>query len=198
MKKIKSGVWFLNYYKYCGGYLNLARIGLMELKDKKYCDKFNAFEKDEIYTDKELLIPIVWCIKHAIELLFKALSSRITKESYLTHENPELHEVIKQAFSSLKITDTKPLEELISLSDKYYKLRFWNSSAILISEISDNQNDVFRYPESKIGFNLGIDKLHEVTNDEETELENDIKRLGKLLLKLHSHITSAKIREDKK
>jgi len=196
-KKVKTKTWFINWYKYCQAYLQLARIGLLELKNETYRENFDMFQQNNIYTDKILLVPIIWSLKHAIELLLKALTSRITKEFSATHENPELHDEIKRAFSSLKINDPELLEELISLSDKYYKLKFWNSFSKSNSDISDDLNDIFRYPESKVNFSLGIEKLHEITEENQLELENDIKRLHKLLLKLHGKITEAKIRKNK-
>lgn len=195
-KKVKTKTWFINWYKYCQAYLQLARIGLLELKNETYRENFDMFQRNNIYTDKILLVPIIWSLKHAIELLLKALTSRITKEFSATHENPELHDEIKRAFSSLKINDPELLEELISLSDKYYKLKFWNSFSKSNSDISDDLNDIFRYPESKVNFSLGIEKLHEITEENQLELENDIKRLHKLLLKLHGKITEAKIRKN--
>lgn len=197
MQKVKSGVWFINWYKYCQAYLQLASIGLLELKEQQYRNKFDLFEQSNIYTDKILLVSIVWCLKHAIELLLKALTSRITKKFSTTHENPELHEEIKLAFSSLKINNSELLEELISLSNKYYKLEFWNSFSTSNSDINDNLNDIFRYPESKISFTLGIEKFYKLTDANQLELENDIKRLSKLLFKLHGEITAVKIRKNK-
>ncbi|TSC62761.1 MAG: hypothetical protein G01um101448_463 [Parcubacteria group bacterium Gr01-1014_48] len=192
MKKIKSEVWFIHWYKYCQAYLSLAHIGLLELKNETYRKKFDEFEQSNIYTDKILLVPTIWCLKHAIELLFKALIACITKEFSATHENPELHEEIKRALASLKIKDNQLLRDLIFLSDKYYKLNFWNSFSISNSSISDDLNDVFRYPESKVNFNLGIEKFHEVKEENHEELENDIKILHKLLLKLSSKIGEKK------
>jgi hypothetical protein len=89
MTKIKSKAWFINWVKYCQAYLELARIGLLELNDAHHIPK-DAFREGSIYTDKILLIPIIWCLKHAIELLFKALNIRITQEFSLVHDNAQL------------------------------------------------------------------------------------------------------------
>jgi hypothetical protein len=85
------------------------------------------------------------------------------------------------------------LPELLELSNKYYKLKFWDSSLTSHGDI----NDVFRYPESKVSFVLDIEGLHNVTQKNQQELENDIERLSKLLLKLYGEITTAKIRKTK-
>lgn len=195
--KIKTKTWFVVWYKYCQAYLQLAQIGLFELKRETYRRNFTSFQQSNIYVDKILLVPIIWSLKHAIELLLKALTSRITKEFSATHINSELQDDLKLAFSSLKINDSELLNELISLSDKYYKLKFWNSFSKSNSDISDDLNDIFRYPESKANLNLGIDKLYEVTTENQLELETDIKKLHKLLFKLHSQINEAKIRQNK-
>lgn len=78
------------------------------------------------------------------------------------------------------------------MSDKYYKLNFWDSFSRSNSDIKDNYNDVFRYPESKVSFSLDIQRLHEVTEDNQIELESDIKKLETLLFKLNNEITGAK------
>lgn len=196
MKKIKSKSWFVDWMKYCQAYLELARIGLLELNDANHLPK-DAFIEGSIYTDKILLIPIIWCIKHAIELLFKALNIRISEEFILVHDNDLLHTEIKNAFLALGIKSSPFLSELLVLSNKYYKLNFWDSFLKKHCEINDDQNDLFRYPENKISTVLDISELHTVTQQNQQELENDIARLNRLLLKLYSEITSAKITNNK-
>lgn len=198
MAKMKSGTWFLDWYKYCQAYLHLAQVGILELKYEVYRNRFTLFQQEDIYVDKTLLIPVIWCLKHAIELLLKALTTRITQEFSTTHNNSELYKEVKQAFSILKIRDSKLLEELIVLSDEYYKLNFWSAFPKQNSDVSDNLNDVFRYPESRVDFSLDVSKLHEVTGKNILELEDDIKEFYRLLLKLHGEITRAKVKSAKR
>ena len=192
-KKVKAKTWFLNWFKYFEAYLELARIGLLQLDEQKYPPE-NLFKKDAMYGDQILLIPIIWSFKHSIELLFKAFHIRINQEFSSVHDNTQLHNEIKNTFTNLGITDQKLLEELIILSDKYFKLQFWSSFVISNSDIHDDSNDIFRYPESRVNFSLNIEELCKVTMENKLELKKDIERLNKLSLKLHSEIGKAKIK----
>ena len=192
-KKEKTKTWFLNWFKYFEAYLELARIGLLQLDEQKYPPE-TLFKKDAVYGDQILLIPIIWSLKHSIELLLKALHIRITQEFSLVHDNTQLHNEIKKAFSNLKIADSKLLEEFIVISDKYFRLKFWHSFVVLNSDIYDDMNDIFRYTESRVNFGLNIEELYKVTKENKLELKKDMERLNKLSLKLYSEITKAKIK----
>lgn len=192
--KIKTKTWFLNWFKYFEAYLEMSRIGLLQLDEQKYSPE-TLFKKDTIYGDQILLIPIIWSFKHSIELLLKALQIRITQEFSLVHDNTQLHDEIKKSFYNLKISDSKLLEEFIVMSDKYFKLKFWHSFVIINSDIYDNMNDMFRYPESRISFVLNIEELHKVTKENKVELKKDMEKLNKISLKLYNEITLAKIRK---
>jgi len=192
----KTKTWFINWFKYFEAYLELSRIGLLQLDQQKYSPE-NLFKKDAIYEDQLLLIPIIWSFKHSIELLFKSLHIRITQEFSSVHDNKQLQNELQNVFSKLKIKDLKLLNELIALSDKYFKLKFWDSFMVSSSNIHDNVNDIFRYPESSLNFSLNIEGLHEVTEENKLELKKDIERLNKLSLKLYSEVTHAKIRRNR-
>ena len=192
-KKEKAKTWFLNWFKYFEAYLELARIGLLQLDEQKYPPE-TLFKKDAVYGDQILLIPIIWSLKHSIELLLKALHIRITQEFSLVHDNTQLHNEIKKAFLNLKIADSKLLEEFIVISDKYFRLKFWHSFVVLNSDIYDDMNDIFRYTESRVNFGLNIEELYKVTKENKLELKKDMERLNKLSLKLYSEITKAKIK----
>jgi predicted acetyltransferase len=64
-------------------------------------------------------------------------------------------------------------------------------------DVVDDSNDVFRYPENKVSFVLDISELHKVTEENRQEIVKDIERLSRLLLKLHSEITTGKIKKEK-
>ncbi len=193
-KKAKTKIWFIDWFKYFEAYLELARVGLLQLDKQEYPPE-TLFKKDSIYGDQILLIPIIWCLKHSIELLFKFLDIRITQEFSFVHDNTQLNNEIKHAFSKLKISNSVLLKEFIILSDKYFKLKFWDSFITLRSDIYDDANDIFRYPESRGSFSLNIGELHKITEENKLELKKDIERLSKLSLKLYSEITSAKIKK---
>lgn len=67
---------------------------------------------------------------------------------------------------------------------------------VLSSDIHDDMNDIFRYPESRISLSLPIEELHKVTEEDKLEPKKDIKRLNRLSLKLYSEIIWAKIRKN--
>ena len=192
-KNAKAKTWFVSWFRYFEAYLELAYIGLLQLEQKKYPPE-NGFKESNIYGDQCLLIPIIWCLKHSIELLFKSLNIRIANEFSLVHDNTQLCDELKNAFSKLKIKDSELLKEFINLSDKYFKLKFWHSFVISSGDVYDDMNDIFRYPESRVNFSLAIKDLHKVTKENLSELKADIGRLDKLSLKLYGEITDAKVR----
>lgn len=196
VKKGKTKTWFLNWFKYFEAYLELARIGLLQLDEQKYPPE-TSFKKDAVYGDQILLIPIIWSLKHSVELLLKALHVRITQDFPSVHDNVQLHKETRKAFQKLGITDSKLLEEFIIISDKYFKLKFWNSFVVLNSNIHDDMNDIFRYPESRVNFSLDIGELHKTTKENRLEIKKDIDSLNKLSLRLYSEITKAKIKKTK-
>lgn len=196
MKKSKNKVWFLNWYKYCKAYLHLARIGLLELREQQYRDRFSLFNQSDIYEDKIVLIPIIWSLKHATELLLKAVDVRVTQEFLASHDISELQDEIRAALSSIGVTDTKVSDDLSAISEKYLGLKFWEGRLLSKSAVRDEQNDVFRYPESRVGFVLDIENIHKVSSKELLELEDDLEELERILHRLHSRITDAKIRNE--
>jgi hypothetical protein len=192
MKKKKSNAWFLNWHIYCLAYLQMAQIGLLELKEQIYRNKFNQFNQDDIYEDKIILIPIIWSLRHAIELLLKSIDARITKEFLQTHNATELHKEIKAALSSLGIKNSKYASDLSALSNKYLELKFWGNSLVSSSVIRDEHNDVFRYPESSVGFILSLENLQAASDKNLLELSDDLEQLRRLSLKLFSQVNGAK------
>lgn len=193
-KKIKAKMWFLDWYKYFEAYLEMARIGLLQLDEQKYLPE-NLFKKGSLYDDQLLLIPVIWCLKHSIELLLKYLDIRITEEFSPVHNNTKLYDEIKKAFLKLKITDDKSLNALILLSDKYFSLNFWRSTIIWSDSVRDSMNDIFRYPESTVNFSLNIGNMNIITKEAHLEIGEDIKKLNKIALKLHGQISRAKVRQ---
>ncbi len=104
---------------------------------------------------------------------------------------------IKTALSSLGLKNSKYVNELSALSNKYLELKFWVSSLALKSVIRDEQNNIFRYPESSVGFVLDIENLPAVSEANIQELEDDLVQLEKLVLKLWGQVTDEKIKTKK-
>ena len=166
----------------------MARIGLLQLEQKKYALE-NIFKKDSLYVDQILLMPIVWNLKHSIELLIKCLDIRITGEFAAVHDIKMLQSEIKKAFKKLKINDSKLLKDFIRLSRKYFQLKVLPPSVVSAGRIRDFKNDILRYPNDKL--NMG--KFYKVSTKRLLGISDDINGLNRLSLKIYSEITKAKI-----
>lgn len=102
-------------------YLSLARIGLEELENEKYIRKIQ-FEYDYCYKNKLLLIPVLYNIQHAIELIVKSLGVSIDKTYLFTHNKEDLIQYFKDTMP--KIDKKNKVEKLVELIYKYYKCEF--------------------------------------------------------------------------
>lgn len=170
-------------------YLSLARIGLEELKNKHYIRKC-SFEYDFEYNNKHLLIPIIFNIKHSIELIIKSLGVNIDKKYAWGHN---LKNLIKDLQSKMpKIKKQNKIKEFVKLVFKYYKCKFWSNKIVGQSDIIDRKNDIFRFPDNDANFILDLILFKNISQKETDELLNDIKKLNALLGILSSQISKTK------
>lgn len=199
-EKINSSAHFLSWYTYCKAYLLAACIGLRELRAQKYRNGFTLFDQDYIYEEKVLLIPIIWSIKHAIELLLKEVDVRVTNKFLSKHDPRQLRTELENALLSLGAKRFEFADKLSAISEKYLRLKFWGGSITPIN-IVDEQNDIFRYPEggvfyypkSNVRFTFPIPRLRRASRDELQELEDDLEQLERLLKALYGQVTDLKI-----
>ena len=141
------------------------------------------------YEEKWLLVPIVWNLKHAIELIVKTLNITVNKQYLMKHDLAMLSDDLKESLQKLKIKKPEKVEDLAIIIDKYYKCEFWDKKLIKEDTIFDIENDIFRYPESKMFLKSDIPQVlrdipfnNEVVYSRETEeISEDIKKLGSLL-----------------
>lgn len=166
-------------------YLSLARIGLEELENEKYIRKIQ-FEYDYCYKNKLLLIPVLYNIQHAIELIVKSLGVSIDKTYLFTHNKEDLIQYFKDTMP--KIDKKNKVEKLVELIYKYYKCEFWNKKIIKNSSVTDCQNDIFRFPDNSAKFNLNLEIFKGANLKETKELLEDIKKLCQILNTLNSQI----------
>lgn len=186
-KKIKK-ITKLSQYEwgmYFGSYLKIAEVGLEELRSKKYVKA--GFDRMFFYDQKLLLIPIIWNLKHSIEIAVKALGINIDKQYLQSHDLDKLIADLLQTIKRLNIKNDlsqKTIQRFAEIIYKYYKCEFWDKKFIKTGNIEDVQNDLFRYPENTASFQIDLQILQNIPfNDElgysrETEeLFEDMKEL---------------------
>lgn len=164
-------------------YLALAYIGVEEIKNKKYCKEPNFLYRvsPQIYDAKLLLIPIIWNIKHAIEIVLKAGSVTFQKKYLKTHDLNELKKELSKTLN-IKYDDTE-FDELAKIVDKYYQLKIFNGKLFNSIKFYDTQNDILRYPEgSKADVEIDFYAFGKITEEELDELSKDIDLINLRLL----------------
>jgi len=193
--KNKEAVTNLSRYEwawYAKSYLSLARIGINELEAQNYVRK-RSFEYSFSYEYKHLLIPIIYNLKHSIEIIVKALNIGINKKFTPLHDSVYLNEVLQKSIKKegMGIQENK-LDELGQIIEKYYKLEFWGRKLIATASILDSQNDIFRFPDNSANFILDLKTFKDVSRKETQELLDDIKKLNNLLVIIMRGIQKAK------
>ena len=157
-------------------YLALAYVGVQEIKSKKYFNEKTSILKSgqwQIYDAQLLLIPIIWNLKHAIELVLKAHDITFQNRYSRTHYAKKLIDGLAKTLG-IKEQDIK-FDEFAKVVDKYRQLKFFNGKLLESSQVLDIDNDIFRYPEgSKSTFQLDLKTFQKITKEDIEELERDI------------------------
>jgi len=166
-----------NWIFWAKSYLALAYIGIQELKDKKYleAEEMNVLVRGkwQVYDAQLLLIPIIWNLKHGIELVFKALNVTFVAEYQKNHDLKQLKERLEKVLE--KREPDKYFDEFAMIAEKYYKLNFFKARLRKIRNVIDKDNDIFRYPEgSKTKLPLELRDFQYFTKKDLFELERDI------------------------
>ena len=152
-------------------YLAMAYSGIEKLKKYIHLSKS---EKEEwinkesgwcrAYSAQLLLIPIIWNIKHAIELTLKAHDVNFQGTYLKTHNLNNLKERLNEIFKINKNSKDEKFNEFIELVDRYYRMR-----------IFDYDNDFLRYPERDKAKALDLYAFGKITEKEIDQLIKDIK-----------------------
>lgn len=161
-------------------YLALAYIGIKEIKERKYCKQPNVLWRisRQVYDGKLLLVPILWNLKHGIEIILKSLNISISGEYMWGHNSAELKECLQASLKKLRINNNTYIDELSKLVSKYYLCEFWNRKLVGNQNIKDSDNDFFRYAEGLNGSVLNLRKFQTVSEKEIDELLSDIELLN--------------------
>jgi len=178
---IKKYEWI----SFARAYLSIAKIGIQELEYQRYADRVgkNSFE----YSFSCLMIPVIWNLKHAIELILKSLGIYEDLKSKNGHNYfAILKEILKK--ENIKYTEIE-ITNLAKIAVKYYKCEFLNKK--LFKEnfiITDPRNDIFRYPAHHF-YPLEFQNLKDISIKKDfTEINNDIQKFEFLLNKIDSRI----------
>lgn len=169
-----------NWFFIAKSYLALAYIGIKEIKEKKYCKKPNFLWRisGQIYDGKLLLVPVLWNLKHGIEIILKSLNISINSEYMSGHDLPKLEKYLQASLKKLGINEITYINELSELINKYYRCEFWNKKLVGIQNIEDSKNDFLRYPERFSGLALNFKKFKTVSETDVDELLSDIELLN--------------------
>ncbi|MCK5466628.1 hypothetical protein KAI56_04015 [Candidatus Parcubacteria bacterium] len=179
-KEKKSNLPKVNWQFVAESYLALAYSGIEKLK--KYIH-LTELEKEEwnkkesgwhrAYEAQLLLIPIVWNIKHALELTLKAHHVNFQGMYLEIHDLNDLKEELVNIFKIGKNNQDKKFDEFVKLVDKYYKMKMFDCELL---SVSDFTNDFLRYPEgSKTAVQLNLYAFGKITEKEINQLIKDIK-----------------------
>lgn len=179
MKGIKSNLTKTDWQFVAESYLAIAYSGIEKLKSyiRSSGSEKTEFHKREsgwyrAYAAQLLLIPIVWNIKHAVELVLKAHTVNFQGKYFKTHDLSELKKELAKIFKIDKNSKDEKFNEFILLVDKYYKMEMFNQK---LSAVFDLDNDFLRYPEgSNINAQLDLRAFGKITEDEIDGLLRDI------------------------
>jgi len=179
---IKKYEWI----SFARAYLSIAKIGIQELEYQRYADSVgkNLFEYSISYRNKYLIIPVIWNLKHAIELILKSLGIYEDLKGKNGHNYfVILNEILKK--ENIKYTKIE-ITNLAKIAVKYYKCEFLNKELFKENSIiTDSRNDIFRYPASHF-YSLELQNLKDISDF--TEINNDIQKLEFLLNEIDSRI----------
>ena len=195
-KELNANFSYHRWIWYTYGYLSLARVGIEKLEEEnKTPGTVTSFENYFSYRKKYLLIPIIYNIKHAIEIILKALKIQVDKKYIKSHDIVDLNEALKRSIKKLGLTVKQTeFNKFASIVRKYYKLEFFNKNKKIINTVSvfDSQNDIFRFPENSANFILDTENLKNISEENTKELLDDIMKLKSLLGIITQNIKEAK------
>ncbi|MDD5463926.1 MAG: hypothetical protein PHP62_02165 [Candidatus Moranbacteria bacterium] len=174
MKRKQSNSNFITYEHFAKTYLLMARISLLAIDGSIDKKKLNPDDNWRLESGL-ILIPIIYCIRHSIELFLKSIDIGNTISYLKTHDNKELSKVLLSIKAPL--ADFKKIKKIIN---KYTSYCF---SKELIENVSkkqsiktfDSMNELFRYPDNDINLAICGKNLHLLKSSEVLQDIEDIK-----------------------
>lgn len=193
VKKINCSYHRWIWFAY--SYLALTEIGLEKLKEGiNNPNNIRSIKDYFAFRKKYLFIPIIYNLKHALEIILKGLNIQANNEYIQTHDAIINKKALQLIIS--KFSDKEKLKNLDKIVDKYYRIEFFNKNLSQKIKISDVHNDIFRFPENSARFFLdsecfGVFEKSEV-NKFIDELKEDLTLLFNLLIIISDNIKNSK------
>ncbi len=164
MKKQSVESNFINWKHFARTYLLSAKISV--LKKIEVENKVPTINKDAEWRFESglIFIPIIYSIRHAIELFLKSLDVKSNQEIIKSHDT----DILVGALEAIDINDTRKKKKVLKLVTKYAKYDF--SPPVFDNSRNDLDNEFFRYPHIAnknkiIGENLKLIKSYEILKD---------------------------------
>lgn len=147
--KINIGYYWLIYAEH---YLSLAEIGVNELVLNN--QKEVLIKEVSLSYDRRLgIIPVIFCIRHALELTKKYLLLISGKNFESDHKLTTQLDLLDDIFQIHKanVSFSLELERFKNLLKKYEDSIFEYGKAFKKHELKDLENQIFRYPQKRNG-----------------------------------------------
>ena len=139
-----------------------------------------------------MLAPILYNMKHAIEIFIKTLFLFSGIEPDYKHDLSSLFKHIKIKIK--KLINWKKLTDLETIIKKYYECEIIKNKIKKDLVINDCSNDVFRYPRNMAYVSLDFSKIFsKFTKKDVSMLRKDIKKLDRLFYDVGMAVMKQKI-----
>lgn len=181
----------VGYTLFARAYLILSYRGSEEvfkkIKEGRFDNPFGEMVPDWVYEFNFLLAPVIFNLKHAIEIFLKGIA-RLTEGDF--EEKHDLNLLFKDIERKTKKYNIEgELQAVKELIEKYYENRFMEDKIEGSFTMEDRLNDVFRYPDNKAKFRLYFSFIFPKFKEKDLEeLQKDIKRLYALFYKIGKKI----------
>ncbi len=164
MRKKQTNVNFITAEHFAKTYLEAAAILL-----KQHRQDSEKPGNDLSPTFGLLLIPILYCIRHSIELFLKRLDIGASRSYLLTHDIDKLRQQLESAGFFSSSSSSHSDGTFLKVIKKYETYDF--DPALVLGAEVDSDNEIFRFPEDKkgkmriIGQNLPLTDLGVIDQD---------------------------------
>lgn len=168
IKELKSEYSFITYEHFARVYLLMAKSALLA-KSKSWDDEsFNADDRLR-FENGVIFIPIIYCIRHSIEIFLKSLYVGLTQKYPNTHNLGLIVTLLDKKLP-------KPLDRtLVDLIQKYSEYSLDNINIFSNENKKDDQsNEFFRFPDNIVGSKIKGEALVGIN---ENNMLSDIKKL---------------------
>lgn len=199
-----------DYLYFARAYLIIAFLGTekvlqdIKIKNEKYNNPLAKEEGDKLFPDfvlmnKYLIAPILYNVKHSIEVFLKSTSLFLGDDFEEKHDLKLLFSKIKIKLSKLNLSEKEKnlliekVEQLEKLIIKFHQNVFLKNKIAGNFIMEDIMNDVFRYPDNKAKISLDFFNIfHQFTASEIQEIQNDLRNLYELFYEVGKTILEEK------